>query len=129
MIVDTSAVVAVLYGEPEGRRFLPLIHDAEVCRISVANFLELSIVVERQLGPDASRQADVFLNSVGIVKEPVTADQGQIARQAFLDFGKGRHPASLDYGDCFAYALAKAMDEPLLFKGRDFAQTDIRSAA
>lgn len=129
MIVDTSALVAVLYDEPEGLRFTEIIHDAEICRLSVANYLELSIVVEKQLGPDGSRQAETFLRRAGIIIEPVTVEQGVIARQAFLDFGNGRHKAQLNFGDCFAYALAKAMDEPLLFKGTDFSETDLDHAA
>jgi ribonuclease VapC len=129
MILDTSAMVAVLYREPEAAEFARLIHDAEICRISVASYVELSMVVERQLGPEGNRQAEAFLRRGGVVIEPVTLDQGELARQAFLDFGKGRHKAGLNYGDCFAYALAKATGEPLLFKGADFSQTDIRSAA
>lgn len=128
MILDTSALVAVLYREPEAAEFVQLIHDAEVCRISVANYVELSMVVENQLGPEAGRQVAAFFRRAGIVIEPVTLDHGELARQAFLDFGKGRHEASLNYGDCFAYALAKATGEPLLFKGNDFSRTDISAA-
>ncbi|MBV8681361.1 MAG: type II toxin-antitoxin system VapC family toxin [Caulobacteraceae bacterium] len=128
MIVDTSALVAILYGEPEGPEFTRLIHDAPVCRISVANLVELSMVIERQLGPDAARQADAFLRRAGVVVEPVTIEQGQFARQAFLDFGKGRHPAGLNFGDLFSYSLSKATGEPLLFKGDDFGRTDVVAA-
>jgi ribonuclease VapC len=128
MIVDTSAVVAILYGEPETRDFVERIHAADVCRISVANHVELAMVVESQLGPDGARQAEAFLRRAAVVVEPVTLEQGEFARQAFLDFGKGRHRAGLNFGDCFAYALAKATGEPLLFKGDDFALTDIRAA-
>jgi ribonuclease VapC len=126
MILDTSALVAVLYGEPEARDFIERIRAADVCRISVANHVELSMVVESQLGPDGARQADAFLRRAGIVVEPVTIEQGDLARQAFLDFGKGPHKAGLNFGDCFAYALARATGEALLFKGDDFALTDIR---
>jgi len=129
MILDTSAVVAILYREPEAVTFAQLIHDAEVCRMGVANYVEVSIVVENQLGPEGSRQAEAFFRRAGIVIEPVTVEHGELARQAFLDFGKGRHRASLNYGDCFAYALAKATGESLLFKGNDFSQTDIKVAA
>lgn len=129
MIVDTSALVAILYGEPEAEAFTRLIHDAAISRISVANHLELSIVIEKQLGQEGTRQADAFLRRAGIKIEPVTVEQGHLARQAFLDFGKGRHRAGLNFGDCFAYALAKEFDEPLLFKGKDFPETDIRPAA
>lgn len=128
MIVDTSALVAVLYGEPEARDLIERIRAADVCRISVANHVELSMVVESQLGPNGTRQADAFLRRAGVVVEPVTIEQGDLARQAFLDFGKGRHKAGLNFGDCFAYALARATGEALLFKGDDFALTDIRRA-
>jgi ribonuclease VapC len=128
MILDTSALVAVLYGEPEARDFVERIRAADVCRISVANHVELSMVIESQLGPNGTRQADAFLRRAGVVVEPVTIEQGDLARQAFLDFGKGRHKAGLNFGDCFSYALARATGEALLFKGDDFAPTDIRCA-
>jgi ribonuclease VapC len=128
MILDTSAVGAILLGEPEGDRYIQMIHDADRCRISAANFVELCLVVEGQLGPEAGRQLDMFFRRTEIVIEAVTVEQAHLARQAFLDFGKGRHPAQLNFGDCFAYALAKATGEPLLFKGMDFSKTDIRKA-
>jgi ribonuclease VapC len=128
MILDTSAMVAVLYREPEAADFARLIHDAETCRMSVASYVELAMVIEGQLGPEGMRQAEAFLRRAGVTIEPVTLDHGELARQAFLDFGKGRHKAGLNYGDCFSYALAKAAGEPLLFKGDDFAQTDIKAA-
>lgn len=128
MIVDTSALVAILYREPEAAAFAQRIHDAEVCRLSVAAYVELSMVVESQLGSEGVRQADAFIRRAGIVIEPVTLQHGELARQAFLDFGKGRHKAGLNFGDCFSYALAKASGEPLLFKGNDFSQTDIQAA-
>ena len=128
MIVDTSAMVAILYREPEAAAFSQRIHDADSCRISVASWLELAMVVESQLGPDGMRQAEAFFRRAGITIEPVSIEHGELARQAFLDFGKGRHKAGLNYGDCFSYALAKATGEPLLFKGNDFALTDIEAA-
>jgi ribonuclease VapC len=128
VIVDTSALVAIFYGEPEGPEFTRLIHDAPVCRISVASLIELSMVIEGQLGPDAARQADAYLRRAGVAVEPITIEQGQLARQAFLDFGKGRHPAGLNFGDLFSYALSKATGEPLLFKGADFRRTDVTAA-
>lgn len=128
MILDTSALVAVLYREPEAPAFAQAIHDAESCRISVASYVELSMVVEQQLGPEGTRQAEAFFRRAGITIEPVTVEQGELARQAFLDFGKGRHKAALNFGDCFSYALAKATGEPLLFKGKDFPLTDIEAA-
>ena len=128
MIIDTSAMVAILYRESEAVAFTQRIHDADSCRISVASWLELAMVVESQLGPDGMRQAEAFFRRAGITIEPVSIEHGELARQAFLDFGKGRHKAGLNYGDCFSYALAKATGEPLLFKGNDFALTDIEAA-
>jgi len=128
MILDTSALAAIFFGEPEADRFAEIIHDADRCLISAANVLELSIVVEGQIGTEALRQCDMFFRRAGIIVEPFTVEQAHLARQAFHDFGKGRHPAGLNFGDCFAYALAKVTGEPLLFKGEDFKKTDIVSA-
>ena len=128
MILDTSALSAIFFGEPDGDWYVQMIHDADSRRMSAANFVELSFVIEGQLGPAAGRQCDMFFRRAEIVIEPVTVEQAHLARQAFLDFGKGRHPEQLNFGDCFAYALAKATDEPLLFKGRDFSKTDVRPA-
>ena len=128
MILDTSALAAIFFGEPEADHFTEIIHDADRCLISAANFLELSMVVEGQIGTEALRQCDMFLRRAGIIIEPFTVEQAHLARQAFHDFGKGRHPAALNFGDCFAYALAKITGEPLLFKGEDFKKTDIVSA-
>ena len=121
-------MVAILYREPEAVEFTQLIHDADICRISVSNHVELFMVVESQLGPEAGRQAEAFLRRAGVVIEPISLVHGEIARQAFRDFGKGRHPAGLNFGDCFAYALSKATGEPLLFKGSNFSRTDIKTA-
>ncbi len=128
MILDTSALSAILFEEPEGDLYLRKIYEAEHCRISAVNFVELSMVVHRQLGADASRQCDMFFRRAEIMIEPVTVEQAHLARQAFFDFGKGRHPAGLNFGDCFAYALAKAAREPLLYKGMDFSKTDVQAA-
>jgi len=128
MILDTSALAAIFFGEPEAAQFTRRIHEADSCLMSAGNFLELSIVIESQIGHEASRQCDMFFRRAGIVIEPVTVEQAYLARQAFVDFGKGRHPAGLNFGDCFAYALAKITGEPLLFKGEDFKKTDITAA-
>jgi ribonuclease VapC len=128
MILDTSTLAAIFFGEPEAAQYTQIIHDAEECLISAANFIELSMVIEGQIGTDALRQCDMFLRRAGIVIEPVTVEQAYIARQAFHDFGKGRHRAALNFGDCFAYALAKVTGQPLLFKGADFDKTDIVAA-
>jgi len=128
MILDTSALAAIFFGEPEAALYTQLIHGADRCLISAANFVEISMVIEGQIGPDAGRQCDAFFRRAGIAIEPVTVEQAHLARQAFLDFGKGRHPAKLNVGDCFAYALAKVTGEPLLFKGKDFLKTDVKAA-
>ena len=128
MILDTSSLVAILAQESDSDLYVNAISRASRCRISAGNFLELSIVVEAQFGADALRQCDALFRRVGIVIEPVTVEHAHTARQAFHDFGKGRHPAALNFGDCFAYALAKVTGEPLLFKGEDFKKTDVVSA-
>ena len=125
MILDTSALVAVMFGEPETDLYTQAIHDADRCLISTGTFLELFIVLDRQAAPEAAFQCDTFLRRAGISIEPFTVEQAYLARQAFHDFGKGRHPAGLNFGDCFAYTLAKTTGEPLLFKGDDFRKTDI----
>jgi ribonuclease VapC len=128
VIVDTSALLTVLLGEPEAPRFAEAIYVADRCLMSVANYVELFLVVEGQFGSGAARQCELFLRRSRIAIEPVTLEQGELARQAFLDYGKGRHKAGLNFGDCFAYALAKLRREPLLFKGGDFGKTDINRA-
>ena len=125
MILDTSALVAILVKEPDSGRYIEAISNAPRCRISAGNFIELSIVIEGQFGLEVLRQCDALIRRIGIVIEPVTVEQAHVARQAFSDFGKGHHPAALNFGDCFAYALAKVTGEPLLFKGEDFKKTDI----
>ena len=128
MILDTSPLVAILAAEPDIELYVQAISHAPHCRISAGNFVELSIVIEGQFGADVLRQCDALFRRIGMVIEPVTVEQAQVARQAFHDFGKGRHAAGLNFGDCFAYALAKVTGEPLLFKGTDFKKTDILSA-
>ena len=128
MILDTSAILAVLFAEKDAEVYARAISDADVCRISAATFVEVSVVVESQTGDAGSRQWDSFFRTAGISMEPVTEEQAHAARQAWSDFGKGRHPAGLNFGDCFAYALAKVSGEPLLFKGQDFRKTGIPAA-
>ena len=128
MILDTSSLIAILADEPDCELYIQAISRAPRCRISAGNFLELSIAVEGQFGADVLRQCDALFRRAGIVIEPVTVEQVHVALQAFHDFGKGRHAAALNFGDCFAYALAKVAGEPLLFKGDDFKKTDIASA-
>ena len=128
MIVDSSAILAILFNEDDAERYARSITEADACRISAANFVEVAIVVEAQTKASGSRQFDAFFRRAGIIIEPVTEEQAHIARQAYTDFGKGRHKAGLNFGDCFAYALAKTTGETLLFKGEDFKKTDIASA-
>lgn len=129
MIVDTSAVLAILRNEPEAEAFARAIEAAQQRRMSAANFLEAAIVVDGSRDPIASRRFDDFVREAQLGIEPVTEAQARIARDAYRDFGKGDgHPARLNFGDCFAYALARAAGEPLLFKGADFAHTDIARA-
>jgi len=125
MVIDTSAVLAILLAEPDADRYAGAIETA-VCRMSAANFLEAALVIDNRGDALASRELDRFFRRSGITIEPVTFEQAQIARQAYRDFGKGRHPAGLNFGDCLAYALAKAVDEPLLFKGEGFGHTDVQ---
>ena len=129
MIVDSSALLAILRDEPDGQQFAVAIAKAESRRMSAATFLETAIVIDASREPVASRRFDDLVKQAGLVIEAVTEEQARIAREAYRDFGKGSgHPAQLNFGDCFAYALAKTLGEPLLFKGRDFSHTDIRSA-
>ena len=128
MIVDSSAILAILFAEPDAAVFAKAISEADACKISAATFVEVAVVVEAQTKDRGSRQLDAFLRRAGFVIEPVTEEQAHLARQAYSDFGRGRHPAGLNFGDCFSYALAKASGEALLFKGNDFSKTDIVSA-
>lgn len=125
MVIDTSAVVAILFGEPEATHFAELIEADPLRLMSVASALEASIVVESELGTDGGRELDALLQTAAIRIEPVTLEQLAAARHAFRSFGKGRHPAALNFGDCFSYALSKTTGESLLFKGNDFALTDV----
>jgi ribonuclease VapC len=129
MIVDTSAIVAILRDEPDAESFASAIAVARIRRVSAVNYVEAAAVIDGSRNPIASRRFDDFFREASFSVEAVTFDQARIAREAYKDFGKGSgHPAQLNFGDCFAYALAKAMSEPILFKGRDFKQTDLTSA-
>lgn len=129
MIVDTSAIIAVLRREPEAVAFAEILEAAESRRISAVNFVEAAAVIDARKNPVDSRWYDSFLREGSFVIEPVTVEQARIAREAYRDFGKGSgHPAQLNFGNCFAYALAKETGEALLFKGADFSCTDIASA-
>ena len=125
MIVDASALLAVLYDEEDARNYVDALLSASACRMSVVNYLEAAINIDRFGDIEASRQLDSFVRRAEIELIEVTVEQVQIARQAYIDFGKGRHRAGLNVGDVFAYALARVTGEPLLFKGNDFIHTDI----
>jgi ribonuclease VapC len=124
MIIDTSALLAILQDEPERRMFNEAMEMADSRRVSAATFVEVSIVIESRFGAEGLRALDRFLERGDIEVMPVDVEQARYAREAFMRFGKGRHPAGLNFGDCFSYALAKVLSEPLLFKGDDFALTD-----
>jgi ribonuclease VapC len=129
MILDTSAVIAILRLEPEAAQFAGIIERAAQPRISAVNYVEAGAVIDGSKDPIASRRFDELIEAAQIGIEPVSEAQARIARQAYRDFGKtSGHPAKLNFGDCFAYALAKAKGEPLLFKGQDFSQTDVKVA-
>jgi ribonuclease VapC len=125
MVLDTSALLAVLQDEAERRSFNEAIEAADSVALSVASFVETSIVIEARHGAEGLRALDRFIERSGIVVAGVDLEQGRAARDAFSRFGKGRHAASLNFGDCFSYALATVLGEPLLFKGEDFARTDV----
>lgn len=126
MIVDTSALIAIIHDEPEAAAFMRLIAEAPIARVSAATYLEACVVVDRHGDARLSSSLDALLRSGGVVIEAFTSRQSEIARVAYQRFGRGSgHPARLNMGDCFSYALARDMDEPLLFKGRDFALTDL----
>jgi ribonuclease VapC len=129
VIVDSSAIVAILWQEEDAAEFAMAIEAASICRLSIASFLEISIVVQRLRGPLTRRLFDQMIDTGAITLEPVTLEQGRIAADANRRFGRGSgHPARLNFGDCFSYALAKATGEPLLFKGDDFGHTDVAAA-
>lgn len=125
MVIDTSALVAIFLGEPERQNFLAAIMSDATRLISAANVLETGIVLESRQGEAAGREFDLFVVRASLEIAPVDAEQVDLARSAWRKYGKGRHPAGLNFGDCFSYALAKLSGETLLAKGADFAGTDI----
>jgi ribonuclease VapC len=128
MVIDPSAIIAILQDEPERRAFNACIAAAPRRSLSAAGLVELSIVMEARYGEVGARNLDLFLATAGIEVIPFDAAQAALAREAFRRFGKGRHPAGLNLGDCFSYALARALAAPLLFKGDDFPRTDLTAA-
>lgn len=125
MIIDTSALLAIVFDEADGPELLRLVVEAPIRLMSSANALEGWIVVDRHANPSKAPPLDELIKTLGIDIEPVTIAQARLARAAYKTYGKGNHPAGLNYSDCFAYALAKATSEPWLFTGNDFSQTDI----
>ncbi len=125
MVIDTSAVAAILFDEPDAPLFEQAVERDAVRLMSAATFVELSVLVESRLGEAGGRELDLMVYQAGIEVSPLTREQAELARRAFRRFGKGRHPAALNFGDCFSYALAQATGEALLFKGGDFSRTDV----
>jgi ribonuclease VapC len=128
VIVDTSVIIAILKDEQNAASIRTILSRSRDCRMSAVSYVEAGVVVDSNRNPVLSRRFDDLLRDVEISVEPVTLNQARIAREAYRDFGKGRHRAGLNLGDCFAYALAKEKGETLLFKGDDFCHTDIESA-
>jgi ribonuclease VapC len=125
MVIDSSALAAIFFFEPEREKFLEAIVGAESRLLSAASVVETGMVLEGRQGSSAGREFDLFVLRSGLQIVAVDADQAELARSAWRRFGKGHHPAALNFGDCFVYALAKAYGEPVLGKGIDFALTDI----
>ena len=128
MVIDTSALLAILQNEPERRPFNEEIATADNRLVSAATYVECSMIVESRYGAEGVRDLDHFIARAQITIVPVDAEQARIARDAFRRYGKGRHRARLNYGDCMTYATARVADRPLLFVGDDFARTDIEAA-
>jgi ribonuclease VapC len=128
MIIDSSAIVAILRREAEADAFGEAMEEAPVRRMSAVNYVEAAVVIDSWRDPVLSRGLDALLDQTSTTIEAVTTAQAKVAREAYRDFGKGRHRAGLNLGDCFAYALAKDKGEPLLFKGGDFRKTDVEAA-
>ena len=126
VVIDTSALLAILLGEPERGKFLQLLSESATRLLSAANALETAILVESRRGEAAGRELDLFLHRTKVEIVAVDAEQFSMARFAWRKFGKGRHAAALNFGDCFAYALTKTSSEPLLAKGEDFQRTDLQ---
>jgi ribonuclease VapC len=128
MVIDTSAIVAIALDEPEAVAFERRIADDATRLISAATLLEATMVIETRFGEAGGAELDLWLHKASIEIVPVEAEHADQARRAWRRYGKGRHPAGLNFGDCFSYALASLTQEPLLFKGQDFSRTDIRAA-
>jgi ribonuclease VapC len=128
MVIDSSALLAILFDESEQRQFNEKIEADAIRLMSAASYLEAAIIIDDRLGYEGARDLKLFIAEAEIEIVPVTLEQAEIAREAYRNYGRGNHPAGLNYGDCFAYALAKTTQQALLFKGDDFAKTDIVAA-
>ncbi|MCW5978602.1 MAG: type II toxin-antitoxin system VapC family toxin [Bryobacteraceae bacterium] len=128
MVVDTSALIAILEAEEDASLYANAITEADAALVSTANVVEAALVMMRRRGRTAARKVQELLREAGLRLEPVTGQQAALAIEAYASYGKGQNRAGLNYGDCFAYALAKATGLPLLFKGSDFSRTDIQAA-
>lgn len=128
MVADTSALVAVLLREPTADRLTGALDQAPLIRCSAVSLVEAAMVMQGRLGERGERELDLLVARLRLEIVPVTVEQAEVARSAFRRFGKGRHPAGLNFGDCFSYALARSLGEPLLFVGNDFSQTDVQVA-
>ena len=126
MVIDSSAIIAILQAEPERQAYIEAISSVNYRNMSAVSFVETSLVLVSRYGAKAMQEFDNFIGKAQIRIRSVDENQALIARKAFLEFGKGRHSAQLNFGDCFAYALAKGLDQPLLFKGEDFSKTDVK---
>lgn len=126
MVLDTSAVIAILQNEPEAELLVNELENTDNIRISAASLVETGIVMLARYGDPGELEVDQFILRLGVTVVPVTEAQAELARTAYRRFGKGRHPAALNYGDCFAYALAVSLHESLLFTGKDFSKTDVQ---
>ena len=125
MVIDSSALIAILLQEPERGPFIDAISTADRCLLSTANYVETTLVIESRLGEEGGRELELLIAKAQIELVPISAEMAEVARTAWRKYGKGRHPASLNFGDCFSYALAKISGNSLLFKGNDFSQTDL----
>ena len=128
MVLDTSALVVILCNEPEAATFEAAIERDPVRLLSAATLLEIGIVIETRFGEVGGRELDLLIHKAQIEIPPFDQEQAEVAREAYRTYGKGRHPAALNYGDCFSYALSHIRGEPLLYKGEDFGKTDVKSA-
>lgn len=127
MILDTSAIIAILQNEPEADRLISEMQNAETLRISAASVVELGIVMYSRYGDAGELEVDQFIHRLNISIVPVSTEQAELARTAYRKYGKGIHSAGLNYGDCFSYALAISFQEELLFVGEDFSKTDVKT--